>query len=71
MSRYVVDTEHVSLYQRSSPLVFDRIRTIRAINLNITAVTVEEMTEGWLSQIRKTSESRQAQKLTLTYGQLC
>jgi tRNA(fMet)-specific endonuclease VapC len=52
---YVMDTDHLSLYQRNHPQVCDRIRIARqsGIVLKTTVVTVEEQYAGRLAQIRK------------------
>ena len=52
---YVLDTDHLSLYQRNHPQVCDRIRAARQNGtiLKITVVTVEEQYAGRLAQIRK------------------
>jgi tRNA(fMet)-specific endonuclease VapC len=52
---YVLDTDHLSLYQRNHPQVCDRIRAVRqnGIILKTTVVTVEEQYAGRLAQIRK------------------
>jgi tRNA(fMet)-specific endonuclease VapC len=55
MVLYVLDTDHLSLYQRSHPQVCDRIRVARQDGtvLKTTVVTVEEQYGGRLAQIRK------------------
>ncbi len=63
MTLYVLDTDHLSLYERNHPSVSKRIRQSRQSVLNrlaTTIVTTEEQCAGRLAQIRKatTSQSR-------------
>ena len=66
---YVLDTDHLSLYQRSHPQVCDRIRAARqsGIILTTTVVTVEEQYAGRLAQIRK---SQTPEALIAAYDRL-
>jgi tRNA(fMet)-specific endonuclease VapC len=66
---YVLDTDHLSLYQRSHPQVCDRIRAARqnGIVLKTTVVTVEEQYAGRLAQIRK---SQTPEALIAAYDRL-
>lgn len=55
MTRYVMDTDHLSLYERGHPKVCERITQARH-SLDIlatTVVTVEEQYAGRLAQVRK------------------
>jgi tRNA(fMet)-specific endonuclease VapC len=67
---YVMDTDHLSLYERAHPQVCERIIQVRGNSLDIlttTVVTVEEQYAGRIAQIRKapTPES-----LVRAYGKL-
>lgn len=56
MTCYVLDTDHLSLYQRAHPLVSARIFQIRQQSLDrltTTVVSMEEQYAGRLAQIRK------------------
>jgi tRNA(fMet)-specific endonuclease VapC len=44
---------------------------VRVINLMITAITVEESTGGWLSEIHKAFEAQGGQRLNWAYTELC
>ncbi|MBW4443982.1 MAG: type II toxin-antitoxin system VapC family toxin [Plectolyngbya sp. WJT66-NPBG17] len=61
MTSYVLDTDHVSLYQRAHPILNDRVRLVRqskSARLAITIVTVEEQCAGRLAQIRKATRHK-------------
>jgi tRNA(fMet)-specific endonuclease VapC len=63
MTLYVLDTDHLSLYERNHPSVNKRIRQSRQSDLDTlatTIITTEEQCAGRLAQIRKatTSQSR-------------
>ena len=51
MSRYILDTDHVTLHQHNHPQVVARIQTCDPDELAVTVVTVEEQMRGRLAQI--------------------
>jgi len=74
MTCYVLDTDHLSLYQRAHPQVCDRIVQVRQQSLDLLATTVVSMEEqyaGRLAQIRKAATSQALvnayEKLKLTF----
>jgi tRNA(fMet)-specific endonuclease VapC len=70
MTRYVLDTDHLSLYERAHPQVCSRIITARQqplILLTATVISVEEQYAGRLALIRKTKTS---EALIAAYGRL-
>lgn len=70
MTCYVLDTDHLSLYERRHPQVCERIIQARqnsSDTLTITVVSVEEQYAGRLAQIRKASTS---EALVVAYQRL-
>ena len=57
MSEYVLDTDHLSLFQRRHPQVTARVLAHPATHLAVTIITVEEQLRGRPSQIRRASLS--------------
>ena len=53
MNLCVLDTDHVSLFQRGDPYVAANALTIPPDLLAVTIITVEEQLRGRLNQIRK------------------
>lgn len=67
MSLFVLDTDHVTLYQRNEPRVVARIAAMSYHDIAVTLITAEEQLRGWLKLIRRaTSKDR----LVLAYGRL-
>jgi tRNA(fMet)-specific endonuclease VapC len=57
MSLFVLDTDHISLFQRGHPLVAQRINKVISDELAVTIVSVEEQMQGWLKVIKDASGS--------------
>jgi tRNA(fMet)-specific endonuclease VapC len=65
---WVLDTDHLSLFQRNHPTVKQRIEQINFENTTITVVTLEEQMKGWLNVINKYNDQpSQSEKLILAY----
>ncbi|MBD2771454.1 type II toxin-antitoxin system VapC family toxin [Iningainema tapete] len=65
---WVLDTDHLSLFQREYPTVKQRINQINFANTAITVVTLEEQMKGWLNVINKyNNQPSQAEKMILAY----
>lgn len=70
MTCYVLDTDHLSLYERAHPQVCARILQVRQQSLDLlttTVVSMEEQYAGRLAQIRKAATP---QALVNAYGKL-
>ncbi|KYC40856.1 nucleic acid-binding protein [Scytonema hofmannii PCC 7110] len=64
----VLDTDHLSLFQREHPTVTRRLNQINFVNTAITVVTLEEQMKGWLNVINKYNDRpSQSEKLILAY----
>jgi len=57
VSLWVLDTDHLSLFQRGHPLVYKRIKETDSEKIATTIVTVEEQMRGWLNAIKKAPRS--------------
>jgi len=65
---WVLDTDHLSLFQREHPTVTQRLNQINFVNTAITVVTLEEQMKGWLNVINKYNDQpSQSEKLILAY----
>lgn len=53
LNQYILDTDHVTLFQHGHPRISQRVRAVGSSNLFITIVTVEEQFQGRLAAIRK------------------
>lgn len=53
MNLFILDTDHLSLFQRRHPTVVARVLAIPVEQRAITITTVEEQLRGRLSQIKK------------------
>ncbi len=52
---WVLDTDHVSLFQAEHPLVSQRFSLKQADQIATTIITFEEQMRGWLAVIRRSS----------------
>jgi tRNA(fMet)-specific endonuclease VapC len=53
MIQYVLDTDHMTLWQRSHPSVVQRVALVKQETVGITIITVKEQVRGWLAATRK------------------
>jgi len=53
MTRYILDTDHVSLHQRGHESLKARLFVIPPEQISITIITVEELIRGRLAQVRR------------------
>lgn len=54
---WVLDTDHISLFQRGHPQVINRLARSDSTDIAITIITVEEQLRGRLQVIRRASAS--------------
>jgi len=69
MSRYILDTDCFSLWQRNDQMMVQRVE-VNGENLAVTIVTVEEVIRGWFNVINQASAPSQADKLVWGYTRL-
>ncbi len=53
MTLWVLDTDHVSLFQTGHPSVIQKIQSIRPNDIAVIIITLEEQMYGRLNKIRK------------------
>jgi len=57
VSLWILDTDHVSLFQQRHPVVTQQINAVNPEDIAITIITVEEQLRGKFNIIRKASSS--------------
>jgi tRNA(fMet)-specific endonuclease VapC len=67
MTLWILDTDHVSLFQTGHPLITQRIQSIDPNSIAVTIVTVEEQMYGRLNRIRR---AKSAEELRIAYSNL-
>ena len=65
---FVLDTDHVSLFQRRHPVVAQKLQSVPETQLAVTIVTYEEQVRGWLKVVSRSSND--PQKLIFGYKRL-
>ena len=61
MTLYVLDTDHISLYQKSHPPVVARLKLVAPADLAVTVVSAEEQLRGWFDAIRQANSGERLQ----------
>jgi tRNA(fMet)-specific endonuclease VapC len=67
MTRYLLDTDHVTLLQKSDSNCMEKLNRIDPGLIAITVVTVEESVRGWTQAIRQASVPSQFDRLVWAY----
>lgn len=65
MSLWILDTDHVSLFQRRNTFIVQRVNSVKFEEMAITIITAEEQLRGRFNVIRNSSSS---DKLVLAYA---
>ena len=65
MSLWVLDTDHVSLFQHRNPLIVQCVNSVKFEEIAITIITAEEQLRGRFNVIRNASSQ---DKLVLAYA---
>lgn len=68
MIKYILDTDHVTLFQHNHPKIVQRAKIIGGANIFVTTVTLEEQFRGRLAAIARVAS--QPQKLAIAYKNL-
>jgi len=68
VSKYILDTDHVTLFQHNHPKITQRAKTVGGANIFVTTVTLEEQFRGRLAAIARVAT--QPQKLAIAYENL-
>ena len=58
MIRFILDTDHISLYQRENIVLRERIEAIPQGQIAVTIISFGEQVQGWLAQIHHAREDR-------------
>ena len=67
MSFWVLDTDHVSLFQQNYPVLTERINAVNPEEIGVTVITLEEQFYGRLNGIRRANSP---EKLISAYAKL-
>ena len=57
MTLWILDTDHISLYQRGELNVINRLSSANPKNLAVTVISLEEQMYGRLSEIKKATSA--------------
>ncbi len=60
MSIYILDTDHISLFQQNHPLITQRINATNVDSIAVTVITVQEQMKGWLNVINPYGNTEQS-----------
>jgi tRNA(fMet)-specific endonuclease VapC len=63
MSRYVLDTDMLTLYQEGHPSVCRHVEAHPSEELAVTVISIEEQLSGWFTMLRRTSDREQMAKI--------
>jgi tRNA(fMet)-specific endonuclease VapC len=65
---WILDTDHISLFQRGNTAVIRKIQSIARPEIAVTIVSYEEQIRGWLKIVSRSSSD--FDQLTFGYGKL-
>jgi tRNA(fMet)-specific endonuclease VapC len=65
---WILDTDHISLFQRGNSTVIRKIQSIARSEIAVTIVSYEEQIRGWLKIVSRSSSD--FDQLTFGYGKL-
>lgn len=61
MTLYILDADHISLYQKSHPQVVSRVRVTDAQEIAVPIISAEEQLRGWFDAIRQATSGERLQ----------
>jgi tRNA(fMet)-specific endonuclease VapC len=67
LSLWILDTDHVSLFQRGHPQIVNRLAEVAPKDISITVITLEEQIRGRFNMIRRAASPSE---LILAYRNL-
>ncbi|MDJ0515889.1 MAG: type II toxin-antitoxin system VapC family toxin [Trichodesmium sp. MO_231.B1] len=72
VSKYTLDTDHVTLFQHNHPKICQRAREIGNANIFVTVVSLEEQLQERLATINKlsTNKNKKPELLSVAYHNL-
>ncbi|MDJ0553831.1 MAG: hypothetical protein QNJ68_05205 [Microcoleaceae cyanobacterium MO_207.B10] len=71
MSKYILDTDHVTLFQHGNDKIIKRAREVGGANIFVTTVTLEEQLQGRLAGINKaTANTKKPELVSVAYHNL-
>jgi tRNA(fMet)-specific endonuclease VapC len=74
LSLWILDTDHVSLFQRGHPQIINRLAKVATTDISITVITLEEQTRGRFNMIRRVTSPSELilayRKLHITFDSL-
>ena len=59
MSKFLLDTDHFSLYSRNHPIVMANLVKHSSDEVSVSVITVQEALVGWLTKLNKTTDKLQ------------
>lgn len=65
---WILDTDHISLFQRGNPNVTRKIQSTPRSELAVTIISYEEQIRGWLKVVSRSSGD--VEQLTFAYSKL-
>lgn len=69
MSKYILDTDHVTLFQHGFPSVVERVNANRP-NIGVTIITVQEQVRGRFNLIKRALQTGRPDRVALAYANL-
>jgi tRNA(fMet)-specific endonuclease VapC len=59
MTRWVLDTDHVSLLQRGNPIIVSKVTAVNPSEISVTIITIVEQMYGRLDVIKRAKSKQE------------